>query len=182
MERQSSNDKNLGNFVLPNVPAIYSSKRRGSQNNSRNSDGRHGSCESFKKSNEFLNLKNRSTSVKRSDSGRKENKKEIVRDDVSEASCSTVTSIQNTSNSNKILLPPTAPLGYQPAEITASRLSFQYAMANPMTNLYKENSQHPPPSLEICSSSSFFGSVTLNNRGLPRQSTANSFGMGKDEK
>ena len=46
----------------------------------------------------------------------------IIPDNISEAS--TITS--------KKLLPAGKPLGYQPPEITASRLSFQYAMANPM--------------------------------------------------
>jgi hypothetical protein len=46
----------------------------------------------------------------------------MIPDNISEAS--TITS--------KKLLPAGKPLGYQPAEITASRLSFQYAMANPM--------------------------------------------------
>merc|ERR1712157_340584 len=36
------------------------------------------------------------------------------------------------STNSKKLLPQNKPLGYQPPEITASRLSFQYAMANPM--------------------------------------------------
>ena len=47
----------------------------------------------------------------------------MIPDNISEAS---------TITSTKKLLPAGKPLGYQPAEITASRLSFQYAMANPM--------------------------------------------------
>ena len=51
-------------------------------------------------------------------------------DNQSELSFASTVNSNNTTG--KKLLPPNKPLGYQPAEITASRLSFQYAMANPM--------------------------------------------------
>jgi len=131
------------------------------------------------------------------------NSASTIPDNISEASCSTVTS----TNKSKVLLPNNKPLGYQPAEITASRLSFQYAMANPVVSPLLENVQinqnstnntikfqntkniqpqnssknsiflnssndmPEPPPIELLRVTN----IGYNTRGLPRQSTANSF-------
>ena len=97
----------------------------------------------------------------------KENIGNLINDNQSELSfASTI------STNSKKLLPQNKPLGYQPPEITASRLSFQYAMANPMPSpmatapqIEGQNQNYQPMKLQA--------SKSVGNSMLPPSSIPN---------